>query len=337
MKRNHFEWVERLPIATNYPVAGYAFAIAATLGSLLVRLDVGSLMPHGYPFVTFFPVVTVTAFVFGVRPGLFSAVLGWLAARYYLIDPVYSLGFGPQVWGAFAFYVIIVLTNIVVIHFMQRANRELRSQRELARLRQNQRETMFHELQHRISNKLQIIASLLTLQRRTVVDPDAQKALGDAARRVGVIGRISRSLHNPDQDGVGVASMLQQIGTDVIEASGAPDVTLTVDADPALTLDHDAAVPIALIVCESISNALEHGFQSRGRGHIDIAVRRTDPDRVVVTIADNGLGVPVGFDAGETNSLGLKIATTLARQLHGGYILHRSGERGSVAELTARA
>lgn len=329
--------IERLPIATQRPWIGYAVAILACWVAVVVRWVVGGPLIAGYPFITFVPAVVLTAFFFGPRPGIFAGVLSWFAARYYFIMPVHSFVLTPPVIASIPFYAAIVAVDIAIIHFMQRANHELREQRETSLKHTELREIMFSELQHRVSNKLQIVASLLTLQKRRVIDPDAQKALEDAALRVGMIGRISRALHDPERGGLGVGAFIEQVGRDIVETAGAHDVRLIVHAEPDAELSDDSGVPIALIVAETISNALEHGFQSRGAGEIRIDVRRVGESELLLTIADDGVGIAPGFDSATSSSLGLKIANTLARQLKGSFALRPGQHGGTVAELRVGA
>lgn len=325
--------VENLPLSRDRPLIGYAAAVVACGLGLGLRSLVGGVLGHAYPFITFFPLVVMTAFLFGWAPAIFAGVLSWLTVRYFIILPIHSLEMTPRAAVSAVLYGLIVVIQIAIIHAFQLATRELREQREMSRLRSERREVMFHELQHRISNKLQIIASLLSLQRRMVADADAKKALDDAALRVGMIGRISRALHDPDRRGLGVAAFLEQVGDDIIAASGARDVVLRVDADPGVEFADDAGVPIALIICETISNALEHGFHSARPGTITISVQRCGQDGIVVTVADDGCGIAVDFDADNAKSLGIRIATTLARQLDGDYSVRRAPAGGTIAQL----
>lgn len=336
MSSRWLEWIEGLPIAQRQPVVGYAAAILAAILGLAARSILPDVLIHHLPFITFVPPVIVAAFFFGAGPGVLAGFLGWLLARYFVIEPVGSLTMTPVALASIIPYALMIALSIGVIHLMQRANRLLREQRSLSDRRHEMRDAMFHELQHRVSNKLQIIASLLSLQRRTIADPDAKKALEEAAFRVGLIGRISRALHDPDRRGLGVASFLEQVGRDIIEQSGAQNVTLAIDSDPGIELTGDAGVPIALIIAETISNTLEHAFNSGGNGHIAIAVRRGEGRRLVITVEDDGRGVANDFDASQSSSLGLRIATTLARQLNGSYIL-RPTMRGAVARLEVEA
>lgn len=328
-----FAWVEKLPLAPGQPVLGYAAAVAFCALGLGIRFATGGALAHGFPFITFVPAVVLSAFLFGPGPGIVAGIVSWLMARYYFIEPIHSFALTREAAASLVFYALIVAVDVAIIAFMQRANRELRRQRERSYRQSEMRKLMFHELQHRVSNKLQIIASLLTLQKRTVVDPDAQKALEDAARRVGMIGRISRALHDPERQTLGVAAFLEQVGRDIIEASGATNVTLSVKADQDIELESDAGVPVALIIAETISNALEHAFDSFAGGSITIEIQRSESGEVIVSVIDDGLGVPMGFDVNASTSLGLTIATTLARQLGGRYDLRRAPLRGTVAEL----
>lgn len=70
------------------------------------------------------------------------------------------------------------------------------------------RELLFRELQHRVSNNLQMVAALLTVQRRKIADPEAKLALDEASRRLGVIGRISRQLYDPTGAGKDLPAFL---------------------------------------------------------------------------------------------------------------------------------
>lgn len=333
MTSRWLEAVERLPIATDRPIVGYCAALIACVLGLGLRYLVCGLLGSSYPFITFFPFVLIVALLFGWRAGLLAGALSWLTVRFFFLQPNHSFEMNLVAVVSLVLYGGIVFVQVAVIHFYQRANGILRWQRELSQRRSAQREVMFHELQHRMSNKLQIIASLLSLQCRMVADPIAKKALDDAALRVGLIGRISRALHDPDRAGLGVAVFLEKVGRDIISTSGAQNVTLLVEADADITFQDAAGVPIALIVCEAISNALEHGFRSSGQGTITIAVEQRGPKEMIVTVRDDGAGVEADFNAEEATSLGMRIATTLARQLDGSYSVRRAPGCGTIAEL----
>ncbi|MEI9849526.1 MAG: ATP-binding protein [Sphingomonas sp.] len=108
-------------------------------------------------------------------------------------------------------------------------------------------------------------------------------------------------------------------------------IVLSVRAEAGLLLDPDAAVPIALIVAETIANAIEHGLAGRERGAIEVALVRHEAG-LRLEVCDDGHGLPEGFDLATSGSLGLGIVRTFAEQL-GGTFEMLPGER-TTARLT---
>ncbi len=332
MQRRNERFVERLPLVLRRPWQAYVLTTLFCLSALLMRLAAQAVLPIGYPFVSFFPAVILSSFLFGIRPGIYAGVLCGLMAWYVFIPPRLGWSFNPGVAVAMAFYTGVVTIDIALIHWMQRANLKLAIERERSRALAENRELLFRELQHRVSNNLQVVAALLGLQRRHVADAAARKALDDASGRLGLIGRISRALYDPSGEGQSIRAFLLMLTAELCEASGRTDVTIDIDAPDGLLLDPDVTVPLALIVAEAISNAIEHGFGDRRDGRVAILLQQGDCGALSLRIADNGRGLPAGFDPAAGSSLGLKIATTLAAQL-GGQFRMESGARGGAVAL----
>ena len=175
-----------------------------------------------------------------------------------------------------------------------------------------------------------MVGGLLTLQRLEVKDETARAALDEAARRLGLIGRIHRQLHDPKGEQLSLPAFLRQIADDLIDANGKPGIACTIQADEGVFLSADAAVPVALIIAEAIANALEHGFADRDAGAIAIHVRR-EPEHIDLTVVDDGRGLPDGFDLAQSRSMGLGLARMLAKQLEATFTL--SNEAGAAARL----
>jgi two-component sensor histidine kinase len=87
-----------------------------------------------------------------------------------------------------------------------------------------------------------------------------------------------------------------------------------------ISLDVDTTIPCALIINELVSNSLKHAFpasrRAEGAGEICIDLHR-DIDRFLLTVSDNGVGLPEGFEIENCNSLGLKLVAVLVKQLAG--------------------
>jgi two-component sensor histidine kinase len=329
-RRPFTDLLERLPLAGEVPALGYAMAVLLSLGGLLVRILADPVMPAGFPFVTFFPAVILASFLFGRGPGSLAALLCGLIAWYWFVPPFGIFKMSVPVAVAMGFFALVVVTDIALVHWMQQANARLRGERERSRRLAERSDILFRELQHRISNNLQVVGGLLSLQKRDVSDPQAKAALDEAARRLGLIGRLHRHLHDPNGEQLRFASFVEQLTADLIDSSGRTDVHFSVEADESIALDADAAIPVALIVAEAVANAIEHGFAGDRAGMISIHIR-DHGGAIDLTVVDNGHGLPPGFDLANSDSLGLRLSQMLARQLGGEFSLTHGA--GSVARL----
>lgn len=331
MQRSNARFVERLPLVLDRPAYAYGLTLIFCGAAFMLRIAAEPLLPNGYPFITFFPAVILSSFLFGVRPGIFAAILCGLVSWYVFIPPFYSREVNPGVAVAMLFYTGVVVVDILLIHFMQRANFHLAVERERSRALAENRELLFHELQHRVSNNLQVVAAMLALQRRHVDHDVARKALDDASARLGLVGRISRALYDPSGAGQDIGAFLTMLTDDVLEASGRSDIKLSVAAPEGLTIEPAITVPLALIVAESVSNAIEHGLPDRP-GKIVVTLEETQ-GALALRVVDDGHGVAPDFEHGTSDSLGLRIANALAVQLGGRFSLTPGANGGAVARL----
>lgn len=286
--------------------------------ALWIRHAADGTLPPGFPFLTFFPAVILVSVLFGARYGSAAAAVGGLLAWYFFIPPKNTVHLDPGSLAAMGFYILVVATDVLIIHWMQRANGHLAQERERNAALARTRALLFDELQHRVSNNLQAVAGLLALQRRRLADPLAAAALAEASQRVALIGRISRRLYDADESGKDLAAFLTALLDDVVEANGRSDIARMVDCPSDLRLSTEQALPVALVVAESIANAIEHGLADHRAPAIAIEVN-ADGRQVSITVVDNGGKLPADFSAEGTTSLGLSIATMLARQTGGSY------------------
>lgn len=332
MQGRESRFLERLPLARTRRWQGYAAALAFSLIGLVVRWLLADIFPPGFPFLTFFPAVILAAFLFGRGPGAFAALLCGVLAWSFFITPGISFMLGRGDVLALAFYAAVATVIIAVIDAMQRGNARLHRERERSEQLAQRSQLLFSELQHRVSNNLQMVGAVLTLQQRSVADPAARQALSDAGAKLQTIGRIQRQLYSHSGDPQPLEQILPDLVQDVVATAGKPDVTASVDVDAAIKLPPDALIPIALVVAETIANAVEHGFAGRESGRIEVRMAMCG-DAVTLTVADDGAGPPPGFTAAVTTSLGLRISRTLADQLGGSFDLAPRDGGGAIATL----
>lgn len=317
--------------ALAYGLAALLFALA-----LALRLLLHDRLPPGFPYLTFFPAVILTAFIAGSGPGIMAAVLGGLAAWWWFIPPDKSFEVNGGAALALGFYAAIVAVDIVLIQVMRTTLRRLDEERRRSAELNHQAQVMFSELQHRVSNNLQLISSLLQIQASKITDSDALRALEEASSRIATLGRLHRLLHNPAEQNVDLGDYLRQLCHDVLDAAGARQVDWQVEAEP-VSIASERLVPTALIATELLSNALEHAFPDGRRGHIRVALHPERASRgFELTVRDDGVGLPEAFRIEDQTSLGLQIVRTLATQI-GGSVTMEHGSDGTVCTLRVAA
>jgi two-component sensor histidine kinase len=312
----------------------WGLAVLAWGVALFVRYELEGMLPPGFPYLTFFPAVLLSAYFLGTGPGVAVAVASGLAAWYFFIAPFNSFAVTGATLVALAFYAFVAATEIGLTTLAQHARRALSAERQSNAQLAEQRRLMFHELQHRVSNNLTTVSGLMKLQRRMVTDEAAQLALDDSVRRIDLVSRIMRNLHDPSGQTVDMARFLADTGRDILESTGATDrVALKMAAEP-LLVGPDVSVPLGLISAELLANTLEHGFPGDRAGQIGVSLAATSEEgRALLLIRDNGKGLPDGFDIEQARSLGLSIARQFAKQLGGTLVMERRPEGGTEARL----
>jgi two-component sensor histidine kinase len=194
------------------------------------------------------------------------------------------------------------------------------------------RNVLFQEVHHRVKNNLQVVASLLRLQSSALPDRAAQSVFQDALDRIHSMGLVHHALYQREEAAeVNMATYLVSLADSLSSSHHAQHrgITLTVNAADC-TLDLDRAVPLALIANEALTNALKYAFPDGQSGQIQADLRRADGD-FVLTVTDDGIGIPAeAVDAGRP-SLGIHLMRSLARQLGGTVEFRNQG--GTVAQV----
>ncbi len=311
------------------PVVAWSFAAMAFLAAFALRYALDSELPAGFPFLTFFPAVILTTFLAGLWPGTGVAIAGGLAAWYFFIPPFGTLALTGSSALALSFYGVIVAVDILIIHVMNLSLDRLKTEKARSAELAQRAEILFSELQHRISNNLSVVSALLNLQRADVEDKKAKQALSEASARLALIAKIQRKLHDPTGSPKRFGPFMEDLCRDVLEASGAREIDCRVAASD-VAIAPDKTIPLALIVTELVSNALEHGFSGRRTGTIRVELAQEGANHVL-TVVDDGHGLPSGFSLAEATTTGLRIVKALARQLGGQLAI--DGSAGTTCRL----
>jgi len=295
-------WLRRRP-AAGVAAALILFALAFGLRLALGRLGLKSPLP----FATFAPVVLIAPLVGGVWAGVLVVVLSGLSAWFLFLplNPAASDGSNAVMMAT---YIVTSLMMIAVMHLLDDEFERLIHERERS-------DSLFQELQHRVSNNLQTVSTILRLQEREVTDAETGRAaLRDAGGRLATIGALHRRLYDPNAQNVDLGDHLRSLCADVMAAAGLENATCAVTVAPDAALPAARALTLALIVNEAVVNALKYAFSDGKVGRISVSLTAEDTD-YILSVADDG----VGFDGHEPQpeSLGTRIVTSLAGQLGG--------------------
>jgi len=194
------------------------------------------------------------------------------------------------------------------------------------------------EIHHRVKNNLQIVSSLLRLQSSKFADPAVRDVFTECRDRINAMARLHEELYNErGQSHLDFAPHLRELA-EMLLRSHKPagcKLTLNVPADP-IPLNLDQSILLSLIANELLLNSLKHAFHGRATGKVD-AELRTTPDRVTLTICDDGIGFvprPVGME--EHRGAGIELVRAMARQLSGEFVINREPPGGTCATIFFR-
>jgi len=178
-----------------------------------------------------------------------------------------------------------------------------------------QEKSLRFEIEHRVANSLQIIASILLLKARMVPE-DVRVHLHDAHKRVISVATVQRQLCRSGLDrdtelGPYISTLCEGLGSSMIEDDRPVTLTATCNGG---TVKTDDAVSIGLIVTELVINAVKYAFPDGRQGRIVVAVAVDGPDWRL-SVSDNGIGREQNPAAPIHVGLGMSIVEALARQL----------------------
>ncbi|WP_206063106.1 PAS domain-containing sensor histidine kinase [Nocardioides sp. HDW12B] len=258
-----------------------------------------------------------------------SAVLGGRAAR----DT--EIGDGSRV----------VIARSIPLRDLERHVGALVLLRDVTDLRSRDRELVtkdatIREIHHRVKNNLQTVAALLRLQARRMQVPEARAALEEAVRRVGSIALVHETLSQSLDEHVDFDEIADRLRTVVADVSSgvasAGGVISSSRTGSFGTVPGEVATPLAMVLTELVQNAAEHAFAG-GPGHVEVAATRSETGWVV-SVTDDGVGLPDDFDLDRSSSLGLSIVRTLVESELGGSIeIGAASPRGTCVRLVVPA
>jgi two-component sensor histidine kinase len=280
--------------------------LVVALGVFALALGLRMAIPgDGLPFATFYPAVMIAGYLAGAGPGLIVLVLSEVVVFFIFSSRPMFLGYdAPNPVLPFAAFAGASAVILFLMHLLHRAADNLWAEREKSN-------AMFSELQHRVANNMQLVASVLQLERTT--QRSKAESLLAAQRRLELLGNIHRRLYDATASNQPVTTHLATLCDELVRAEGRNDLMIEVEPS-ALMLGPERLIILSLLTAEIVTNSLKHAFKAGG-GRIVVRINSiSDPCELIVS--DNGSGMSPGEDALGT-SLGRSIINSLAANLRG--------------------
>ncbi|PZR20572.1 MAG: hypothetical protein DI539_10450 [Flavobacterium psychrophilum] len=191
--------------------------------------------------------------------------------------------------------------------------------RKLERLVE-EKEWLVKEIHHRVKNNLQIVISLLNTQSAYLDNEDALEAIQNSQHRMHAMSLIHQKLYQTDNlSSINMSWYIKELAEYLKDSFDQENkIKFKLNLAP-IELDVAQAVPLGLILNESISNAIKYAFPNR-KGIINILFEEKN-DFYLLRIADNGVGLPDNFESAESDSLGMNLMMGLAEQLDGNFTI----------------
>lgn len=212
--------------------------------------------------------------------------------------------------------------------------RDLMEAKESLAYTLGEREALLRELYHRTRNNMQVIISMLDLRSSAISHiPETRELVADTRTRIHSMALVHDKLvESGDLSRIDIRSYIDDLSGVVIanyteNSSVKPVVRLELERHLVLI---DTAIPCGLVVTELLSNAVKHAFIDGRHGEIAISMSVSQEQRVRLSVGDNGVGVPEGFDFQANARLGVKTIIALVQEQLAGSVHFHTGPAGGV-------
>jgi two-component sensor histidine kinase len=214
--------------------------------------------------------------------------------------------------GEFAQSDIVFLQGVANILGMA-----IERQRIEGNLRQavDRQQLLMKEVNHRVNNSLAIVASMLHLHSSVAESNEVRHELREASGRIAAIARAHQRLYRSDRiDTLDLGAYLSDVCKDLDDSM--PACQVIVSAEDGIEIRTDRAIPAVLLVNELITNAAKYAYPA-GNCRVWVTLSSAPNDAVVLSVRDEGVGLPPAFDIKSVRRLGMRLVDSFSKQLQG--------------------
>jgi len=187
-----------------------------------------------------------------------------------------------------------------------------------------EKETLIKEINYRIRSNLHFISSLIDLQAHPLIDPACRELLREEKQQIMALARIYEILTQSDDiNHIPLPTYLQKLNGDLYSSYNLDPARVKTEfrADE-IWVDIDTAIPIGLLFNLLVARAFKQAFPEDRSGQVDVNIHG-DANEIVLSIADNGAGLPETFDIDNPDSIEMELVVTLVHQINGCITLDR--------------
>ncbi len=280
------------------------------------------------------------------RPYLYSVIVSLLTAAGLFFPHPYSTPLMHSavnritgILGGWGVSVLLMRLKHLHVSLLQSHNElEKRVEERTGELSQSlrEKEALLREIHHRVKNNMAVVSSLLSLEARKIKDAGVRSLFEESQQRVRSMALVHEKLYQTkDLSSINFEDYIKSIVSEIISTYRIDTSAIAAEINiEGIELDLESAVPCGLIINELLTNAFKHAFPKNRKGLLSVNFTKTD-GAFTLTIKDNGVGLPEGFDYKGASTLGLQLVNILTDQLGG--TLRIKSDKGTEAVVMFKA
>ena len=210
-----------------------------------------------------------------------------------------------------------LIVSLFVLRKIRKQSKELTDKNALINKSLREKELLVREVHHRVKNNFQIVSSLLELQSKGIEDERALELANEGKNRVKSMALIHQKLYQNESGLVDFDEYIQLLVKELSSLYKSGNEIDTKIVSKNMEFDVDTAIPLGLIINEIITNSYKYAFKNQVENLLSISINKESNGDFRLIMADNGPGLPSGFNVKKAKSLGLRLINRLVKQLHG--------------------
>jgi len=312
-----------LQITKNFIPVFWTYVIA---GSVIIHVALNTVLdiPHYGDFVWIVAILLLAFITLGEKVGIAFTILHFLAIVYFYCCTINNHleviqprkvpdNVADIIDNALSFFVIIYLVK-------QKNNLNEYTENQLLKvnstLKQKNKENSFllKEIHHRVKNNLQIIISLLRLQKEELSEEQSKKTFDGAVNKIMTMSLIHKKLYQTEElSTISIKAYIEDLVQEIISSISTSKLTTNIKTN-AESIGLKTIVPFGLLINELISNSIKHAFSNKEEWVIDINISKINDSEFELTYKDNGEWKE---PKPTSKQFGLGLIETLTDQLEG--------------------